>query len=230
MGSFNTKSSYLDGKQFIKIPNDLFNQTEDTDLYYPVVFYDVLINETRSGISRISIGDILYNVLGYKENKNKPKVALNYILKALERMKAEGYIEFIDDPYSVKIRELIQLRVLKRSLPDSNYTELYYEEFADLMYIINNSTHSVSFVTLMHFYVYVKGQTYNGTRSYIKSAERIGDEIGISKDSANLCVNLLCSGNKMYTALLSKDVSYPLTGESILTRTSFSLNMEFKKK
>ena len=222
-----TKNAFFKNKPFVKIPLDLITEDYSNDnQFYLIVFYVVLMSETRQGECRFSKGMFIYDLLGYKKNKNKPTVALNTIMNALEKMRTDGYIEFIEDPYDAKMNELIVVNLLKRSNPSNEYVELYWDEFMAIIEM-SKTTCDVSLNAILKFYLYIKFRTFGGKGNCTQSATSIGTNIGYSKDSSIMCVRLLCTETLEYTPLIIRNGE---KNNESKTWFKLSLNSNFRKK
>lgn len=225
-----TRTKLTSGKYFIKIPNDMFMKKEIEEyVFYLTIFYYVLMNENRCGLSKFSLSEILYDVLGYKENRKKPMSALNKIIKSLYRMQEEGYVELISDIESVKLSEIIYTKIKRRPNPENNYVELYWNEFNAIVQLFKcySDEINISISSTFRFYLYIKNRTYNGTRDCVQSSESIGSDLGYSKQTSNSCVKILLNESNIYTALITRDIHYEGGNRA---NVSYKLNSKFDLK
>lgn len=217
---FNTTNfSYKSNKlYFTRIPN-CFIQT-DIQHYFGVnkillfIYYEIDKNRSYEDTSYICIKDI-FDKCKYKIGKTRPKIFYE-ILKCLLFLKENNYIECDFNPHRIGYEDRIKINVINEVFdPKDHFTKLYRYQ----MDFICNSKINLTKESILHVFLYIN--SYIGCRSlkdngteyenakdhpgaFYKSIKNMSEELAMSKDTINKCIEFLTTSSETHNALLIK--------------------------
>jgi hypothetical protein len=223
---------YLTGKKSIKIPKDLLAaNTYINDTAYVAIYSYMMLNRNYLETINFSIWDILEKVFGFQKKKTKPKATINKIYDTINSLCSTGIIK-LNEPLTEKTKcdEYLTAQFIKEIQADENYVKFYPDEFVALESISKNPFNKLSFCILLHIYLYVKGNTFNGTQICNQNATTIAGRLGYGSTTAYEYLNALCLSQPDYTALLVRNRTIFMNGDYGIKAISYELNKDFKKK
>ena len=215
----NPKKSYInDVNYFTRIPN-IFTRKNLSKEYglnriFIMVYAFIDRNRTYEDISHISIGQILRSC-GYKTTRRKPKLFYE-IIKCLLFLKENYFVDVTIDPFSIGYDDLIQIKIISKTFDvQSNFTKLYGK---DLDAILNGKT-SLNRENILMAFLYINsyigcrpkkddGSEFDNAKdnpeAFFRSIKNMSEELAMSKDTINQCINYLTTSTENNPALLIK--------------------------
>lgn len=218
---------FLENKHFIMIPKKyLTAQSISEDSYYVLIYSYLSFIRTDLHFVQFSLGNIIYDLLGFEEKKNKPKGTIQNIISTLNNLQRDGIIEMPKINDNEKMTTLIRAYFLNEIKPDGNYVKFYADEFMAIQALSTNCFEKSSINIPLLVYLYVKGNTFNGSSACTQSAVSMAGVLGCGKTAMYSMLNLLFSKSELYSPLLIKNRSFNGTGEHFI---SYTLNDKFKR-
>lgn len=203
---------------FTRIPNNFIQcnlqKTYGVNRILLVVFCEIDRNRSYEDTSYICIYDI-FKKCDYKITHRKPKIFYE-ILKCLLFLKENNYIECDFDPYKVNYNDCIKINIIKEVFDTPNAFTKLYGKTVDLIY---ESTTTLCKESIISVFLYIN--SYIGCRSkktdgsdysdakdnpeaFFKSIKSMSEELSMSKDTINQCINYLTTSTENNPALLIK--------------------------
>lgn len=179
-----------------------------------VVFCEIDRNRSYEDISYICISEI-FRKCNYKAVTTKPKIFYE-ILKCLLFLKKNNYIDCAFDPYKVKYDDCIKVKIINNVFDSSkNFTKIYGKTL-DLIYGSHTKLCRESILTVFLYinsYIGCRKKKDNGSEyenakdnpeAFYKSIKNMAEELSMSKDTINQCIEYLTKSSNNTPALLIK--------------------------
>lgn len=203
---------------FTRIPNEFIQKNLSAEYGLNRIFLIIYIfidrNRTYEDLSHISIGDILRRC-GYKITRRKPKLFYE-IIKCLLFLKENCFIDTSFNLYSIGYDDLIQIKIISKNFDaQSNFTKLYGKDLDTIL----NSESTLNKENILVAFLYIN--SYIGCRkrnedgsekenakeypeAFFKSIKHMSEELAMSKDTINQCIEYLTTSSETHNALLIK--------------------------
>ena len=179
----------------------------------------ILIDRYRSyeDYSWITVRKIL-NFYGYKTTRNKPK-AFREILDVLEYMVNNGMIEIAQDLDSVSYDTGIEIKInpKKFDCPEqfTKLTAYQLDWIINADTVLNKECLLIAFIYINSYIGYRKvinskddvEDAKKNPRAFWKSMIKMSEELAMSKDTLNQCVQYLSTGDEFNEPLLKKHIT-----------------------
>lgn len=203
---------------FTRFPNKYIQENIKTKFGISRKFYItyILIDKYRSyeDYSWITIRKIL-NFYGYKTNKNKPK-AVYEILDVLEYMINNKMIEVKQDLDSLNYDTGIEIKIIPENFDCPNkFTKLTSSQFDAIMMADSSLNKENILMAFLYILSYIgcrskkdDGSDYENAKdnpeAFFKSLKHMSEELSMSKDTINQCIDYLTKSSETHDALLIK--------------------------
>lgn len=203
---------------FTKIPNVFIKNDIQKLLGLHRVFLVVYIlidrNKSYENKSYISIGQV-FRICGYKTSRNKPKVFYE-VIKSLLFLKENNFIDVNFDYYAISYEDCIEIDIITENfIPTKDYAILSGKTFDSIMAIdskINKENILVAFLYILS-YIGCRKRNKDGSEirnaeehpeAFFKSIKKMSEELSMSKDTINQCIEYLTTPSETHGALLVK--------------------------
>ena len=215
----NNKEEYKNTvNYFTRIPNR-FIQTNlrkefGVNRILLVVFCEIDRNRSYEDTSYICINEI-FKKCDYKVVTTKPKIFYE-ILKCLLFLKENNYIDCDFDPYKITYGDCIKVKIINSVFDSSkSYTKIYGKTL-DLIYNSNTKLSKESIITVfLYINSYIgcrkkqdDGSEYENAKdnpeAFYRSIKHMSEELSMSKDTINQCIEYLTKSSDDIPALLIK--------------------------
>lgn len=201
---------------FTRFPNDYIQGNIKTKYGISRKFYItyILIDKYRSyeDYSWITIRKIM-EFYGYKTHRNKPK-AFKEILDVLEYMINNKMIEIKQDLDSLNYDTGIEIKIISENFDHpNNFTKITTSQFDTIMMADSSLNKENLLIAFLYINSYIGCRSKNVDEKYCKenpeafwrSIECMADDLSMSKDTINQCLNYLTSNEDDHSALLVKE-------------------------
>ena len=203
---------------FTKIPNVFMKNDIQKLLGLHRVFLVVYIlidrNKSYENKSYISIRQV-FRLCDYKTNRNKPKVFYE-VIKSLLFLKENNFIDTNFDYYAIGYEDCIEIEIIAENfIPTKDYTILSGKTFDSIMSIdskINKENILVAFLYILSYIGCRKRKdddsdyesAKDNPEAFFKSIKHMSEELSMSKDTINQCMEYLTKSTDERDALLIK--------------------------
>ena len=203
---------------FCRIPNIFIQGDIKNDFGVNRIFLIVFIlidrNKTIENKTYISIGQIL-KICGYKITRHKPK-AFYEIVKALLFLKENYLIDVDFDIYTVGYDDCLEIKIIEKNfIPEKDFTKVYSKDFDKIMTMETNPTKESVLLCYLYILSYIgcrkrnedgseKSNAKEYPEAFFKSIKHMSEELSMSKDTINQCMEYLTKSTDARNALLIK--------------------------
>lgn len=179
-----------------------------------VVFCEIDRNRSYEDNSYICIRDI-FEKCNYKISTSKPKIFYE-ILKCLLFLKENNYIECNFDPYKVSYNDCIKINIIREIFDITDSFTKVYGKNMDWIYTSKTKLSKESIITVfLYINSYIgcrprqkDGSEYDNAKdnpeAFYKSISNMANELSMSKDTINQCMEYLTKSSEDKPALLIK--------------------------
>ena len=213
------KSKYKNNVQyFTRVPN-IFIQNNICKMFglnrvFLVVYILIDRNRSYEDKSYLSIGQV-FRFCGYKTSRNKPKVFYE-VIKSLLFLKENNFIDTDFDYYSIGYEDCIEIKIIKDNFDVSEkFTKIYGNQFDTIMMAdssLNKENILMAFLYI-NSYIGCRSKQYDGSEynnekdnpeAFYRSIANMSEELSMSKDTINQCIEYLTTSSETHEALLIK--------------------------
>ena len=205
-------------KYFTRIPN-IFIQNNISKIFglnriFLVVYILIDRNRNYEDKSYVTIGQV-FRICGYKISRNKPKVYYE-IIKSLLFLKENHFINTNFDAYTVGYDDCIEIEIITENFDiTSNFTKIYGKDFDTIMMADSSLNRENILVAFLYINSYIgcrpkqnDGSEYENAKdnpeAFYKSIKHMAEELSMSKDTINQCIEYLTKSFDSTPALLIK--------------------------
>lgn len=205
-------------KYFTRIPN-IFIQNNISKIFglnriFLVVYILIDRNRNYEDKSYITIGQV-FRTCGYKISRNKPKVYYE-IIKSLLFLKENHFINTTFDIYTVGYENCIEIEIITENFDiTSNFTKIYGKDFDTIMMADSSLNRENILVAFLYINSYIgcrpkqnDGSEYENAEdnpeAFYRSIKHMAEELSMSKDTINQCIEFLTKSSDDIPALLVK--------------------------
>lgn len=205
-------------KYFTRIPN-IFIQNNISKIFglnriFLVVYILIDRNRNYEDKSYITIGQV-FRTCGYKISRNKPKVYYE-IIKSLLFLKENHFINTTFDIYTVGYENCIEIEIITENFDiTSNFTKIYGKDFDTIMMADSSLNRENILVAFLYINSYIgcrpkqnDGSEYENAEdnpeAFYRSIKHTAEELSMSKDTINQCIEFLTKSSDDIPALLVK--------------------------
>ena len=203
---------------FTRIPNmfvqNNLSKTFGINRIFLVVF--ILIDRNRSfeDFSWITIGDVL-RLCNYKLTSRKPRIFYE-VVKSLLFLKENYFIETNFDYHTINYDDCIKIKIISKNFDaTSNFTKLYGKDFDTIMMADSSLNRENILVAFLYINSYIgcrpkqnDGSEYENAKdnpeAFYRSIKHMAEELSMSKDTINQCIEYLTKPSDDISALLIK--------------------------
>lgn len=179
-----------------------------------VIFCEIDRNRSYEDNSYICIRDI-FEKCNYKISTTKPKIFYE-ILKCLLFLKENNYIECNFDPYKIGYKDCIKINIIREvfDIPDT-FTKVYGKTM-DVIYKSDTKLSKESIITVFLYinsYIGCRPKQNDGSEyanakdnpeAFYRSIKHMAEELSMSKDTINQCIEYLTKSSDNIPAILIK--------------------------
>lgn len=203
---------------FCRIPNIFIQgdikKTFGVNRIFLIVFILVDRNKTIENKSYISIGQIL-RMCGYKITRHKPKIFYE-IVKSLLFLKENYFIEVDFDVYTIGYDDCLEIKIIEKNfIPEKDFTKIYGRDFDKIMSMNTKPTKESILLCFLYINSYIgcrkrnedgsdKSNAKNYPEAFFRSIKHMAEELSMSKDTINQCMEYLTKSTNERDALLIK--------------------------
>ena len=213
------KSEYKNNaKYFTRMPN-IFIQNNLYKIFglnriFLVVYILIDRNRSYEDKSYLTIGQV-FRCCGYKINRNKPKIFYE-IIKSLLFLRENNFIDTEFDYYSIGYEDCIEIKIIKDNFDTSdNFTKIYGNQFDAIMMADSSLNRENILMAFLYINSYIgcrsrkdDGSEFDDAKdkpeAFFKSIKNMSEELSMSKDTINQCINYLITPTENTPALLVK--------------------------
>ena len=203
---------------FTRIPNmfvqNNVSKTFGVNRIFLVVYILIDRNRSYEDKSYLTIGQV-FRLCGYKISRNKPKVFYE-IIKSLLFLKENNFIEADFDYYSIGYEDCIEIKLIKENFDACDkFTKIYSRQFDAIMMADSSLNKENILMAFLYINSYIgcrsrqdDGSEYDNAKdnpeAFYRSIANMSEELSMSKDTINQCIEYLITSSETHNALLIK--------------------------